>query len=42
MNILMARGMAQADGNRYCVLEHIDEADENKYSDASVNGSGCA
>jgi hypothetical protein len=34
--------MAQAERNKYCVLEHIDEADGGKYSDALVNGSGSA
>jgi hypothetical protein len=34
--------MAQAERNKYCVLEHIDEADGDKYSDGLVNGSGSA
>jgi hypothetical protein len=33
INILMARGMAQAERNNYCVVEHIDEADGDKYFD---------
>jgi hypothetical protein len=31
LNISIATGMAQADRNKYCVLEHIDEADGDKY-----------
>jgi hypothetical protein len=42
VNILIATGMAGANGSKYCLLEHIDEADGDKYSDALVNGSGCA
>jgi hypothetical protein len=42
INILIATGMAQADGNKYCMLEHIDEADGDKYSEGLVNGSGSA
>jgi hypothetical protein len=42
VNILIATGMAGANGSKYCLLEHIDEADGDKYSDALVNGSRCA
>jgi hypothetical protein len=38
----MARSMAQAERNKYCVLEHIDEADRDKYFDGLGNGSGSA
>jgi hypothetical protein len=34
--------MPQAERNKYCVLEHIDEADGDKYSDGLGNGSGSA
>jgi hypothetical protein len=33
INILIATGMAQAYGNKCCMLEHIDEADGDKYFD---------
>jgi hypothetical protein len=33
VNILIETGMAQADRNKYCMLEHIDEAECDKYSD---------
>jgi hypothetical protein len=33
INILLARSMSQAERNKYCVLEHIDEADGDKYFD---------